>query len=36
MSASSDRDGCGPGQDHVAADASDVVNTNCEAVTVTP
>ncbi|MFL5767145.1 MAG: calcium-binding protein [Actinomycetota bacterium] len=33
---STDHDGCGPGTDAVTADASDVVNTNCEDVTVTP
>ena len=34
--ASADRDGCGPGTDDVTADATDVVNANCENVTVTP
>src|SRR5436190_15100434 len=34
--ASVDHDGCGPGTDDVTADASDVVNANCESVTVAP
>jgi hypothetical protein len=34
--AKADHDGCGPGTDHVTADIRDVVNANCENVTVTP
>jgi Ca2+-binding RTX toxin-like protein len=33
---SPDRDGCGPGTDDLTADANDVVNANCENVTVGP
>ncbi|HEY2803012.1 MAG TPA: hypothetical protein VGJ67_03745 [Actinomycetota bacterium] len=33
---SPDHDGCGPGTDEVTADAGDVVNTNCESVTIAP